>query len=142
MGRSPMNKTNELISFFARDRGIRAEQKDGPEALEFFQKIYPGIVYHSETDSFRYRKYDFDYFKSGINIEGKGNSYILVSKNDGNRYSTSDSEPFFFRNWLFQHGNPEERWWDFIKREELYLNEIAEADNKGWFEKLLNFLGW
>lgn len=89
------NKTNSIASVFFEKSGDRVE------AQEYFKKQYPEIKYVPDTDSFSYRGYKFDYFKSGIGVTGCGNSYILIDKNDSQL-------------WLYTYGNLEDRWNDFI----------------------------
>ena len=95
---------NKSLSLVAPDavKFLRADDKI--VAQSYFQKEYPGIIYHADTDSYEYRGIMFDYFNAGINMYGKaGNTFLLVDKDDP-------------RLWLFNYGEKEEMLRDYLRR--------------------------
>lgn len=72
------------------------------EAQSFFELKYPEIVYDEITDSYKYRDFEFDYFKAAI---GTPNQYLLVDKIDS-------------RLWLCTYGEKEEMWENFVKEKQ------------------------
>ncbi len=78
------------------------------DAKEFLLSRYSDAVYFEEYDYYEYRGYKFDYFMSGIAISGNRNSYLLVDR----EYSQL---------WLFDYGNIEDRWNDFLKMRNYYI---------------------
>lgn len=93
-----MNLTNKITSL------PREMVGDKHEAKEFFHTVYRCIKHDEITDSYHYRGYDFDYFKAGISfVPGVHNAYLLVDKHN-------------HKNWLFNYGDPEERWAEFLKQ--------------------------
>jgi len=105
-----MNLTNSIAI-------VNENDTDKKEAFNYFSNLYPGIEYQSSTDTYRYRDLMFDYFKSGIGINGP-NTYLLVSKGYPNI-------------WLFTYGNKENRWDEFIRRkiDENATQKIITNDN-------------
>src|SRR3990167_6613796 len=99
-----MNKSQLLV---APDAIQYLSPDDQKYAQIYLKKEYPGIIYHSEIDSYEYRGIMFDYFKSGTRFDLNGSlngngSYLLIDKDDP-------------KLWLFTYGNQEERWNDYIK---------------------------
>lgn len=78
------------------------------DAKEFLLTKYINAIYHEEDDFYEYRGYKFDYFMSGISFNGSKNSYLLVDRE-------------FNQLWLFDYGNIEDRWSDFIEMRRYYL---------------------
>ena len=113
-----MNKTNVLaISAFE-------EKNDYIEAQQVLKELYPDIEYVQSTDSFKYRGYEFDYFKSGISLNGGKNSYMLVDKAN-------------VKLWLFTYGDLEKRWKDFVKNK----NIQGKFDKKlPWYKSIFRLI--
>ena len=77
-----MNKSQLLV---APDAIQYLSPDDQKYAQIYLKKEYPGIIYHSEIDSYEYRGIMFDYFKSGTRFDLNGSlngngSYLLIDK--------------------------------------------------------------
>ncbi len=96
--------------------GISMEApNDKLEAQDYFKKKYPEIVYDSTSDSYNYRGYKFDYFKSGHGFTF--NIYLLVDKENPEI-------------WLYSYGNLEHRWNDYL--------ELKNIQKESFMSKMYN----
>ena len=108
--------------------------EDKIHARRFLEKEYPGIVYDSSTDSYEYRGFKFDYFKSGVGLKNTSqDTYLLVDKED-------------VRLWLSSYGNKEDRWKDYLKHKERQKQSIKQSikQNNSWekIKDILTFIVW
>ena len=113
------NKTSSLATFETE------QSNDKIEAQFILKEMYPEIIYDSITDSYEYRGYKFDYFKSGIGFpSGSPNGYLLVDKENSQL-------------WLFSYGEKEDRWQDYLKNKE-YKRPKEEKYPKPFIFRILD----
>lgn len=99
-------------------------KEESQEAAKYFKTKYNNIEFLAESDSFRYRGMTFDYFKSGTKMgwnkgsEGFSGNYLLVDPQN------------YRNNWLFDYGEPEQMWQDFLKRCSNLIIPIPKQPNK------------
>ncbi len=108
-----MNKTNQLASC------VFEQPNDNIEAQQVLKKMYPEIIYDSTNDSYNYRGYKFNYFKSGIGFGGSPNGYLLIDPEDP-------------KLWLFTYGEKEDRWNDYLEHKKQQNMKFYEKDKYGY----------
>lgn len=119
-----MNKTNILSS-------SEYKETDKIEAQEYFKEIYPDIAYIEESDSFLYRDYEFNYFKSG-----KQNKFVFPEKGS---YTLVDKD--FDYVWLFKFGDQEVRWNEYLRNRANKIKSEEERAQQSHYYKNLSSLG-
>lgn len=130
--------TNQLATLAVK-RGEFARPEDAIEAQKFLSERFPGIVYDDQTDSFIYRDYRLNYFKSGIMIDKAGirqHAYALVSPYEGQQ----DPEQIGYEwGWACKHRNwlkDSENWAKFMEKEREFEKKLEVAKQpRSWWSK-------
>ena len=118
-----MDKTNELTYCKLFDTS-KADRKN--QAYEYFKRLYPDIEYNSILDCFEYKGILFNYFQSGVSLDGNDYNYMLVDKDDD-------------RLWLFTYGDSEERWAGYLSMKNDW-NNVEKLKESMYGKSELSFL--